>query len=429
MKNYLEYYTDVEYIGKEERDNEIDLILKQNKPDGDIAVRARRSKAYKDIPFDDKPVNLIISQPRCFYKDTSEKKKSFVPDLSFADDYHRITKRLFDYIVNQCTDTSFRDVSKEVGLSHSNVRDIFYEYFYDYVDFKIKMDSRIVVMPIEKKDSSAWIVVGFKNKQALRVFNDLTQLRYWIMEFQDIIDEIFIPFDEDLLLQLKAKIDPKKIRIDSQKLISYVMETCFEAYKFAIDQDKKKTKRKKKENTPEPKADVLKRQKYYFFLPDLYLTDLQKEELKSLLEEDMRFRVYFNLKQGLVAQLLLQNKPKAMYRMNPLSAKSVMYFSYLTKIRDADSYFNNPQDYEMEENMEHTYMQINPYYLLLKSFLDDIYPSDMEIGPSFLEHEPYLSLYNHLYSLPAGLTEAQIKTNIYRFNERNTLVEDTESAD
>ena len=160
--------------------------------------------------------------------------------MSFADDYHRITKRLFDYIVNQCTDTSFRDVSKEVGLSHSNVRDIFYEYFYEYIDFKIKMDSRIVVMPIEKKDSSAWVVVGFKNKQALRVFNNLSQLRYWVMEFQDIIDEMFIPFDEDLLLQLKANIDPKKIRIDRKKLIYYVMETCFEAYKIAINQDKKK---------------------------------------------------------------------------------------------------------------------------------------------------------------------------------------------
>lgn len=102
------------------------------------------------------------------------------------------------------------------------------------------MDSRIVVMPIEKKDSSTWVVVGFKNKHALRVFNNLSQLRYWVMEFQDIIDEMFIPFDEDLLLQLKANIDPKKIRIDRKKLIYYVMETCFEAYKIAINQDKKK---------------------------------------------------------------------------------------------------------------------------------------------------------------------------------------------
>ena len=114
--------------------------------------------------------------------------------------------------------------------------------------------------------------------------------------------------------------------------------------------------------------------------------------------------------------------------MNPLNAKSVMYFSYLTKIRDADSYFNNPQDYEMEENMDYTYMQFNPYYLLLKNFLDDIYLSDMEIGPSLLEQEPYQSIYNHLYSLPVGLTEAQIKTNLFKFSEKK-LMSDIENME
>ena len=419
MKDYLEYYTDVEYIGKEERDNEIDLILKQNKPEGDITVRARRSKTYKDIPYDDKTVNLIISRPRCFYKDNP---KGYVPDLAFTNEIHRITNRLFDYIVNGCTEASFRDVSKEVGLSHSNVRDIFYEYFYDYIDFKIKMDSCIVVMPIEKKDSSYWVVIGLKNRQALRIFNDLMQLRYWIMEYQNIIDEVYIPFDEDLVLQLKASIDPGKIRIDKKKLISYVMGSCFEAYKYAIESDKNKSKKKKKEVTPEPKAETLKRQKYYFNLSELYLTDQQKEELTSMLESDMRFRVYFNLKQGLIAQLLKQNEPKVMYRMNPSNAKYVMYFSQLARIKNVDYFFYNRGDYGVEKTLDHTYMSANPCYLSLEYFLDEVYSSDIVIGPSVYEYVYFLDLYNYLYSLPAGLTEAQIKTSVFKFNEKYAQV-------
>lgn len=107
-----------------------------------------------------------------------------------------------------------------------------------------------------------------------------------------------------------------------------------------------------------------------------------------------------------------------MYKMNPLNAKSVMYFSYLTKIRDADSYFNNPEDYGVEKTMDHTYMLINPIYLSLKYFLDEVYSSEIEIGPSLFEYGNFADLYNHLYSLPAGLTKVQIKTAVCRFNER-----------
>lgn len=422
MKDYMNYFTDVEYVGLEEHYDEIDMQLKQLKPEGDIAVRARRSKIYKDIPYDGKHVNLIISRPRCFYKDNPENKKGFVPDLAFTNELHRITNRLYEYIGNHGAENSFRDVSKEIGLSHSNVRDIFYEYFYDYIEFKIKMDSCIVVMPIEKKDSSSWVVVGLKNRQALRLFNDLTQLRYWIMEYQNIIDEVFIPFDEDLLLQLKASIDPKKIRIDKKKLIAYVMDSCFEAYKFAIEQDKSKARKKKKEIIPEPDSETLKRQKYYFYISELYLTDQQKDELKDLLENDIRFRVYFNLKQGLLAQLLLQKEPKVMYRMNPLNAKSVMYFVQVARVRDPDSFFKNQEDYGLEQNMDHIYMLANPYYWSLKHFLDEVYSSYVVIGPSLFDYGDFMDLYDHLYSLPAGLTEAQIKTSVYRFNERRIVV-------
>lgn len=84
-----------------------------------------KNQTFMDLPIDKKYVCIIVNRQRYRCK---ECKGTFYENLPHIDKKRSMTKRLVQYIENQCINKTFLSLSKEVGVDEKTIRNIFKDH-------------------------------------------------------------------------------------------------------------------------------------------------------------------------------------------------------------------------------------------------------------------------------------------------------------
>lgn len=106
MQQYLDLLdTDLIFI-KSERIDDTFKIYCESKTDDYRKIHSRKVRVIKDIPYNNLKVELHILTKKYFNEDPSSTKLTTSEKFNFINTTGRRTKRLDEYILNLCAETS-----------------------------------------------------------------------------------------------------------------------------------------------------------------------------------------------------------------------------------------------------------------------------------------------------------------------------------
>ena len=269
------------------------------------------SKKYKDIPYDSKKVTIMLKSKNYYCKDC---EKKFQKTLICISPEHMITKRLYDYIVLRCQQTSKPVIASETGVSRRVIQDLSADYL--SLNYSMCVSGSIFLVSGKWKNITRMIVIDAGNNNVLycpaTVEKAIENLIYLYKNHK--VHRIIIPYDEVIIDGLiAAGISKDALYYEFDYYINYIVSKVYDAYRH-IRGNKNIAKVFK---TPVS----LENEYFYKAYRLLFGDDLNKFE--QLVSKNEVFNDYYLLKESVVDSLEKSIRNKTNIRLNSLNFPSI----------------------------------------------------------------------------------------------------------
>ena len=257
---------------------------------------------------------------RYFNHDRSSTYQEMTPCML---DTHKITKRLYSYIIDLIGKESYRQIGQHVGLSTPTITSIC-DPVLDQFRTEFSYSNSVIVTEWTYKNHTYCAVLERNHLRLLDIQEDSKDILASIL-LQSQIKEIICPIDIYEKIDLKAFRSDSSIYIDKNSLKHRIAQTCFKMYQ---NERTALLKRNKSKELRYVLSRNKQKEKQYFFLLNDKLTLEQEKELHQLLDQNSAFRAAYAVRNSFLKMIQDDN------RVQTFSKQGYQYMAFIGNEHD-----------------------------------------------------------------------------------------------
>ncbi len=249
------------------------------------------SKKYKDIPYNSKKVTIALKSKNYYCKNC---EKKFQKALVCMSPEHMITKRLYNYIVLRCQQTSKPVIASETGVSRRVIQDLSAEYL--SLNYSMRVSGSVFLVTGKWKNKIRMIIIDAGNNNVLycpsTIEKAVENLIYLYKNHK--VHRIILPYDKSIIEGLiAAGIDKELLFYDFDYYVNYIISKIYDAYRHI---------RSNKNIAKVIKTPISLENEYFYKTYKLLFED-ELNEFKKLVSKNLVFNDYYLLKESIVTRL------------------------------------------------------------------------------------------------------------------------------
>lgn len=193
----------------------------------DIVKHGFTDKTYRDIPIDEKIVNIHLKSQKFKCKDCGI---FFQIDSEDFDSNHLFTKRLFDFIVSQSQNTSIKNVAELTKIPRRTINDFKKDFMEKYL--RLEVVNTVLITSIRWKSRNYYLVINGRALETIYMHSDFMQLIFFLTDLKKThkLKHIFLPLQSDLKNKLSKYFNASMFIYNLNELRDFVSSVCYNSY-------------------------------------------------------------------------------------------------------------------------------------------------------------------------------------------------------